>query len=143
MTVPVKIVAKTALVTAKTTFTVTKWTGKGVLATGKAVGKIISAPFPDNQMKGVASWYGPGFDGKLTASGKIYDRHALTAAHKTLALGTKIKVKNLENGRSVVVIINDRGPFIKGRIIDLSHEAAKRIAILEKGTARVKLKVLD
>jgi len=92
---------------------------------------------------GIASWYGPGFHGRRTASGEIYDMHKLTAAHKTLPLGTVVKVINLENGKSVIVRINDRGPFVEGRIIDLSHEAAKRLGMLTKGTAKVKIIALS
>jgi len=88
---------------------------------------------------GIASWYGPGFHGKKTASGEFYNMYKLTAAHKTLPLGTYVKVINLENGKSVVVKINDRGPFVSGRIIDLSYAAAKKIGMLGKGTAKVKI----
>ncbi len=88
---------------------------------------------------GIASWYGPGFHGKKTASGEIYNMYKLTAAHKTLPLGTYVRVINLENGKEVVVKINDRGPFVPGRIIDLSYAAAKKIGMLKKGTARVKI----
>nr|WP_163329154.1 septal ring lytic transglycosylase RlpA family protein [Desulfurobacterium thermolithotrophum] len=88
---------------------------------------------------GIASWYGPGFHGRRTASGEIYNMYKLTAAHKTLPLGTYVKVINLENGRSVIVKINDRGPFVRGRIIDLSYAAAKKIKMLKKGTAKVKI----
>ncbi len=91
---------------------------------------------------GIASWYGPGFQGRRTASGEIYNMYKLTAAHKTLPLGTYVKVVNLKNGRSVIVKVNDRGPFIPGRIIDLSYEAAKRIGMLKNGTTRVKLTAL-
>lgn len=89
--------------------------------------------------RGVASWYGRKFHGKPTASGEIYNMYDLTAAHKTLPLGTDVMVTNLENHRSVLVKINDRGPFVKGRIIDLSYAAARVIGIVEKGTARVKV----
>jgi rare lipoprotein A len=88
---------------------------------------------------GIASWYGPGFHGSRTASGEIYNMYKLTAAHKTLPLGTYVKVINLENGKSVIVKVNDRGPFVKGRIIDLSYAAAKKLGMVKKGTARVKL----
>lgn len=91
---------------------------------------------------GVASWYGKKFHGNPTASGEIYDMYQLTAAHKTLPLGTYAMVTNLENNRSVEVKINDRGPFVKGRIIDLSYAAARNIDMVEKGTARVKVVVL-
>jgi len=91
---------------------------------------------------GVASWYGKKFHGNPTASGEIYDMYQLTAAHKTLPLGTYVMVTNLENNRSVEVKINDRGPFVKGRIIDLSYAGARSIDMVEKGTARVKVVVL-
>ena len=90
---------------------------------------------------GVASWYGPGFNGKKTASGEAFNTHSLTAAHKTLKFGTKVKVTNLNNGRSVFVRINDKGPFVKGRVIDLSHAAKNAIGM--GGTARVLLEVLN
>jgi len=89
--------------------------------------------------RGIASWYGPGFHGNLTASGEPYDMDTLTAAHKTLPFGTVVEVRNLDNGRSVRVKINDRGPFVRGRIIDLSREAARRIGMIGPGTARVEL----
>lgn len=91
---------------------------------------------------GVASWYGKKFHGNPTASGEIYDMYQLTAAHRTLPLGTYAMVTNLENNRSVQVKINDRGPFVRGRIIDLSYAAARSIAMVKKGTARVKVVVL-
>jgi rare lipoprotein A len=91
---------------------------------------------------GIASWYGKKFHGNPTASGEIYDMYQLTAAHRTLSLGTYVMVTNLENKRSVEVKINDRGPFVKGRIIDLSYAAARSIDMVEKGTARVKVVVL-
>ena len=91
---------------------------------------------------GIASWYGPGFHGKPTANGEIYDMYAMTAAHKTLPFNTIVKVVDLDTGRWVIVRINDRGPFVPGRIIDLSYAAAKELGILEKGIARVGLKVL-
>ncbi len=92
---------------------------------------------------GRASWYGPTFYGKRTASGSIFRKHALTAAHRTLPLGTTVRVTNLANGRSVDVLINDRGPFVSGRIIDLSLEAANRLEIIGPGTGLVKLTVLS
>ena len=91
---------------------------------------------------GIASWYGPGFHGKKTSNGEIFDTNAMTAAHKTLPMNTMVKVDNLENGRSVVVRINDRGPFVAGRIIDLSNRAAYIIDMTKKGTAKVKLTVI-
>ncbi len=89
-----------------------------------------------------ASWYGPKFHGKLTASGETFNQNALTAAHKKLKMGTKVRVTNVKNGSSVVVCINDRGPYHGNRVIDLSKAAAKKIGMLGKGTAKVKLKIL-
>jgi len=91
---------------------------------------------------GIASWYGPKFHAKKTASGEIYNMYAYTAAHRILPFQTRVLVTNLENGRQVTVRINDRGPFVKNRIIDLSYQAAKAIGMLGKGTARVRLEVL-
>ncbi len=89
--------------------------------------------------RGVASWYGPQFHGKATASGEIYDMEALTAAHQTLPFDTVVDVHNLDNGRSVRVRINDRGPFVDNRIIDLSKAAAREIGMLGPGTAKVEI----
>lgn len=86
-----------------------------------------------------ASWYGPRFHGKLTANGEIYDQMALTAAHKSLKFGTLLKITNTRNGKSVVVRINDRGPYIAGRQLDLSKGAAIELGLLEKGVAKVKV----
>ena len=86
-----------------------------------------------------ASWYGPKFHGKLTANGEIYNQMALTAAHKSLKFGTLLKVTNPKNGRSVIVRINDRGPYIEGRDLDLSKGAAIELGLLRKGVARVKI----
>ncbi len=90
----------------------------------------------------VASWYGPGFHGKLTASGEVFDMYRHTAAHRSLPFGTRLRVTNLSNGRSTVVVINDRGPFVPGRDIDLSWAAARDIGMLRAGTARVRLQHL-
>lgn len=91
---------------------------------------------------GIASWYGKKFHRKPTANGELYDMYALTAAHKILPMNTKVQVTNLENGRKVVVRINDRGPFVNNRIIDLSYTAAKKLDIVGPGTARVKVVAL-
>lgn len=99
--------------------------------------------FPSgNEQTGMASWYGEEFHGKLTSNKEIYNMYAMTAAHKTLPFGTYVKVTNLTNGRSVVVRINDRGPFLKGRIIDLSFAAANKLGMSEIGVAPVKITVL-
>lgn len=93
------------------------------------------------QATGRASWYGPGFDGHRTASGERFSRHAFTAAHKTLPLHSRVLVTNLANNESVVVTINDRGPYVRGRIIDLSQAAARAIGI--RGVAHVEVAELD
>ncbi|NQT79783.1 MAG: septal ring lytic transglycosylase RlpA family protein [Candidatus Aminicenantes bacterium] len=99
--------------------------------------------FPSgNEQKGIASWYGTDFHGKTTSNKEIYNMHAMTAAHKTLPFGTYVRVTNLNSGKSVIVRINDRGPFVKGRIIDLSYAAAKKLGMSETGVAPVKIKVL-
>jgi rare lipoprotein A len=92
--------------------------------------------------RGIASWYGPDFHGRYTSSGEIYNMYAFTAAHKTLPMDTIVKVTNLRNGKSVIVRINDRGPFVKGRIIDLSYAAGKKIGLDVTGTAPVKIEVI-
>jgi rare lipoprotein A len=92
--------------------------------------------------RGVASWYGADFHGHLTASGECYNMHAMTAAHKTLPLGTLVRVTCLENKRSVVVRINDRGPFVDGRIIDLSYGAAKQLGLTDEGIAKVQVETV-
>ncbi len=91
---------------------------------------------------GIASWYGPDFHGKPTSSGEIYDMYQLSCAHNTLALGTTVIVTNLENGKSLELRVNDRGPFAKERIVDLSYGAAKILGIWEKGTAFVKVETV-
>ncbi len=95
------------------------------------------------QQTGSASWYGPGFHGKKTANGEIYDMYEMTAAHKTLPLDTLVQVTNLSNRRKVIVRINDRGPFHGGRIIDLSKAAAEELDIIKSGYATVHIKTID
>ncbi len=95
------------------------------------------------EQKGLASWYGPGFHGKRTANGEVYDMDAMTAAHKALPFGLIVEVKNLDNGQKIKVRINDRGPFVRGRIIDLSREGARRIGMIGPGTARVRIRVVE
>lgn len=92
---------------------------------------------------GIASWYGPGFHGQPTASGVIYNQFELTAAHQTLPLGSQVIVTNLGNGRSVEVSVNDRGPFMKGRIIDLSYAAANALGMVEPGTIPVRIELVE
>ncbi len=105
-------------------------------------GLLYNLGFPFNQ-KGIASWYGKEDHGDLTASGEPYNMYEYTAAHRTLPFGTLVKVTNLKNGKSVIVRINDRGPFVKGRIIDLSYASAKKIGMIKQGTAPVSLEVVD
>ncbi|MDP7601293.1 MAG: septal ring lytic transglycosylase RlpA family protein, partial [Rhodospirillales bacterium] len=92
---------------------------------------------------GIASWYGPGFHGKRTANGETYDQNALTAAHKTLPMPSIVQVTNLENGRSIKVTVNDRGPYAFGRIIDMSRRGAQLLGFHRKGTARVRVTILE
>ena len=109
------------------------------------IGKKWYKPLPDSKdfhQRGNASWYGKEFHGRKTASGEIYNMHAMTGAHKTLPMGTYVSVHNLRNGKKVVVRINDRGPFVKGRIIDLSYAAAKKIGLIGPGVVQVKIVAL-
>lgn len=108
-----------------------------------AVPAAARAEVPAFAREGLASWYGPGFAGRLTANGEIFDPGQLTAAHRTLPFNTHLRVTNLSNGRSVVVRINDRGPFKGARIIDLSRAAAERIDMIGSGTAMVRLEPLN
>ncbi|MCX7929738.1 MAG: septal ring lytic transglycosylase RlpA family protein [Chlorobi bacterium] len=95
------------------------------------------------RMRGMASYYHDEFHGRRTASGEIFQQHHLTAAHQTLPLGTLVRVVNLKNGRSVVVRINDRGPFVGGRILDVSRAAAEKLGMLADGLANVEMIILD
>jgi rare lipoprotein A len=104
---------------------------------------LISPPLSESSLTGVASWYGPGFDGHRTASGEVYNQEDLTAASTVIPLGSRVMVTNLDNGRAVQVRINDHGPYVKGRKIDLSHEAARTLGIVRLGTAHVRIDVLS
>ncbi len=95
----------------------------------------------EGTQRGIASWYGRDFNGKPTASGEVYNMYDMTAAHREMPLGTAVEVTNLDNGKHARVVINDRGPFVGGRIIDLSYAAAKDLDMVEAGTARVSLRV--
>jgi rare lipoprotein A len=109
------------------------------------IGKNWYQPLPharDFKQRGKASWYGRKFHGRKTASGQIYNMYAMTAAHKTLPLGTYVSVRNLQNDRKIEVKINDRGPFVRGRIIDLSYMGAKKLGIVGPGTAKVEIVAL-
>jgi rare lipoprotein A len=96
---------------------------------------------PSRSEVGLASWYGEAHHGRLTASGEIYDLTRLTAAHRTLPLGTRLRVTNLESGRIVRVRVNDRGPYVSGRVLDLSEAAARSLGMREEGVVRVRLDV--
>lgn len=98
---------------------------------------------PDYDETGIASWYGPGFHGKATANGDVYDMNALTAAHKTLPLPVNVRVTNLDNGRSMILTVNDRGPFVPGRIIDVSRRGAQLLGFGESGTAPVRVQIQE
>ena len=91
---------------------------------------------------GIASYYGSKFHKKRTANGEIFNMYKVSAAHKTYPLGTKVKVTNMENGKSIKLTINDRGPYVKGRIIDLSYKAARKIGFVNQGTTKVRIDVI-
>lgn len=93
--------------------------------------------------EGLASWYGPGFHGRLTANGEVYDQYAISAAHQSLPLPCFIHVTNLQNGRTLVVRVNDRGPFVGDRLLDLSYGAAARLGIVADGVVRVKIELIS
>tara|TARA_B100001123_G_C15021441_1_gene911652 strand:- start:324 stop:791 length:468 start_codon:yes stop_codon:yes gene_type:complete len=92
---------------------------------------------------GVSSWYGKDFHGKLTANGEVYDMYGVTAAHKELPLNTVARVTNIDNGKNIILRINDRGPFVKGRILDCSMGAAKKLGFYNAGTANVKIEIIE
>jgi rare lipoprotein A len=113
-----------------------------VLLLGAVQGCAVLDHLSPSRQRGLASWYGPGFYGETTAGGTVYTGGGMTAAHPRFPFGTRVRVTNLENGRRVVVVIDDRGPFVHGRIIDLSEAAAARLGMLDAGVVRVRLKVL-
>ena len=102
--------------------------------TMKRVPKVIT---------GISSYYGTDFHGKLTANGEVYDMYGLTAAHKTLPLNTIVRVTNLSNNKSLILRINDRGPYIKGRILDCSYGAAKKLGFIAQGTTKVRIELIE
>jgi rare lipoprotein A len=97
---------------------------------------------PAWEQNGKVSWYGPGFHGRRTANGEIFDTNEMTMAHRSLAFGSKVRVTNLDNGRSIVVRVNDRGPYVGGRIGDLSHAAASRLGFVEDGVVRARIELI-
>ena len=114
-----------------------------VVATVLALLALLACSEPTRVEEGLASFYADSLHGQKTASGEKYSKRALTAAHRTIAFDTKVKVTNLDNGKSVWVRINDRGPHVAGRIIDLSAAAARKLQITETGTAKVRLEIYD
>jgi rare lipoprotein A len=114
--------------------------GLGLLLAG-GLGWLPSAAATASD--GLASYYGSGFQGRRTASGQRFDNRAMTAAHRTLRFGTKVRVTHARNGRDVIVTVNDRGPFVRGRVIDLSRAAAKQLGMLGAGVVPVGLEVVD
>jgi rare lipoprotein A len=107
------------------------------------LGMLGCSKEPTHTLQGVASWYGYPHHGRITASGRRFDMYELTAAHRTLPLGTRLRVTNMIDGRSVIVTITDRGPFVNNRLIDLSYAAAREIGMIVRGTAPVQLELLD
>jgi rare lipoprotein A len=105
--------------------------------------KISLASVSGSSDEGMISFYAGEFHGRKTANGETFDKNALTAAHRTFPFGTRLRVTNLDNGKSVEVRVNDRGPFAKGRILDVSLKAAKKLEMVGKGTARAKVEVVD
>jgi rare lipoprotein A len=110
-----------------------------VLAAG-----LLAAPFAATEalainQQGIASYYGNGHHGKRTASGERFNKHAMTAAHRTAPFGSQLRVTNLTNGKTVVVRVNDRGPFVRGRVVDVSQNAAQQLGMQGRGTARVRI----
>ena len=114
----------------------------GLIVGGLSAWALLDRFAPIGRHVGVASWYGPGFYGRQTASGAVYTGAYLTAAHRSLPFGTRVRVTNLENGRRVVVVVDDRGPYARGRVIDLSPAAARRLGMLREGLARVRVEVV-
>ena len=109
-----------------------------VMNVAEPAGEIVSAW----TQSGRVSWYGPGFHGRQTASGEIFDSGDLTMAHRSLPLGSRVRVTNLDNGRSVVLRVNDRGPYVRGRIADLSRAAARRLGFVDDGVVQARIELL-
>ncbi len=109
----------------------------------KPVKKVNSTAKSKKILKGISSYYGEDFHGKLTANGEVYDMYGLTAAHKTLPLNTIVRVTNIENEKSLILRINDRGPYVKGRMLDCSYGAALKLGFIGNGTTKVKVEVIE
>lgn len=119
-----------------------EWPGSSAPTPTRRTAPPLPASAPGLIQNGMASWYGPGFHGKLTANGEVYNQHDLTAAHRTLPLGTRVMVTNANTNQAIEVRINDRGPYVGDRIIDLSYAAARTIGVYGPGVAPVRVEVL-
>ena len=117
--------------------------GSGLAVSHSEVRERTEAPQRATTIEGYASYYGDEFHGRLTANGEVFDQSLLTAAHKTLPFGTIVRITNLRNNRSVVVKVNDRGPFVVGRVIDLSRAAAEKLDMIREGVVHVELTILN
>jgi rare lipoprotein A len=113
-----------------------------LVSTPTGQGPAFVDTLPDWMQQGRVSWYGPGFHGRRTANGEVFDTNALTMAHRSLDFGSEVRVTNLENGRSVVVRVNDRGPYVRGRIADLSRAAADELGFVDDGVVRARIELL-
>lgn len=116
--------------------------GERLRADAQAQSPAPAARAPEWTQNGRVSWYGPGFHGRRTANGEVFDTNELTMAHRTLPFGTEVRVTNLANGRSVVLRVNDRGPYVRGRIADLSHAAAARLGFVDHGVTRARIELI-
>ena len=114
-----------------------------ILLLGAGLYAVSGKPSVGSVLRGLASWYGPGYAGRLTANGEIFNPAEMTAAHKTLPFNTVVKVTRLDTGASVVVRVNDRGPYVGGRIIDVSEGAAKVLDLIAKGVTEVSVEILQ
>ena len=113
-----------------------------LIAAPTGQGPDFADTLPDWVQQGRVSWYGPGFHGRPTANGETFDAGDLTMAHRSLALGSIVRVTNLENGRTVVVRVNDRGPYVRGRVADLSHAAARKLGFVDDGVVKARIELL-
>ncbi len=116
--------------------------GQGIANCGNGKSHKGTLDVPKSELEGTASYYGQQYDGRQTASGELFDMNKFSAAHRTLRLGTLVRVTNLDNGRSVEVCVNDRGPYAKERVLDLSYAAAKELGVLAEGTAPVRIEIV-
>jgi rare lipoprotein A len=105
-------------------------------------GPAVPDTVPEWVQQGPVSWYGPGFQGRRTANGETFDTHDLTMAHRSLEFGSEVRVTNLENGRNVVVRVNDRGPYVRGRVADLSQAAASELGFVDDGVVKARIELL-